>query len=71
MVCLGNMCMATLHTGDNDVIIIIIIITTTMTTTMKHGSLTNTVQYPLNVMPWEVLLMFLMQTRPVWHVIIT
>ena len=26
MVCLGNMCMATLHKGDNDVIIIIIII---------------------------------------------
>ena len=26
MVCLGNMCMATLHKGDNDAIIIIIII---------------------------------------------
>jgi len=26
MGCLGNMCMATLHKGDNDVIIIIIII---------------------------------------------
>ena len=26
MVCPGNMCMATLHKGDNDVIIIIIII---------------------------------------------
>ena len=26
MVCLGNMCMATVHKGDNDAIIIIIII---------------------------------------------
>jgi len=26
MVCLGNLCMATLHKGDNDAIIIIIII---------------------------------------------
>jgi len=26
MVCLGNMCMATLHKGDNDATIIIIII---------------------------------------------
>ena len=26
MVCLGNMCMATVHKGDNDAIIIIVII---------------------------------------------
>ena len=38
MVCLGNMCMATLHKGDDDaiIIIIIIIITATFQTSRRY-----------------------------------
>lgn len=38
---------------------------------LKHDSVTHTVQYPQNVMPWEVLVISHMQPRPIFHVIIT
>ena len=37
MVCLRNMCMATLNKGDNDIIIIIIIIITIITYLHEDG----------------------------------